>query len=988
MTVMPTPSYLTSTAPGDHDRVASHRSDEQRVLLLDGTWKFRWFPSHLDAPEGPVGDTAGWDDIAVPGHFVLQGDGAYGKPIYTNVQYPIPLDPPYVPDANATGDYVVEFELPGSDDDDEEWSEWQSWQRVLLRFDGIESLGVVTLNDERVGVVRGSRLRTELDVIRELRPGRNVLHVRVHQWSAMTYVEDQDQWWLPGIFRSVALVGRPAGGIDDHWLDAGLDEASGEGTLRCEFVADEAAWPITVSIPELDVQHTFAGPDDVQTLRIPGVEPWDCDHPKLYDATIEASGETIQQRVGFRSVRIDDGELFVNGVPLRMRGVNRHEFDCDRGRIVSDERCWQDLRLMKQSGMNTVRTSHYPPAPNFLDMCDEIGMFVVLENDLESHGFELDGWRKNPSDDPAWTEHLLDRMRRTVERDKNHASVIMWSLGNESGVGRNLGLMYEWTKHRDPSRPVHYEGEHTEQYSDVASRMYFTADQIKDMALGSEESGYKSAPNRRGLPVMLCEYAHAMGNGPAGMVEYEESFELPGVIGGLIWEWRDHGLRTTINGHEDFGYGGDFGEVIHDGTFVVDGLTDPEGRPSPGLAEAAAHFTPIRIFVGADHVVIDNLRHSADTTDLEWWLVVDGPERTELRSKLDIDILAAGESRCVELSVPDDAGELWISVEAVLAEDTDWADKGFVVARDQFRREAEPAPLLDQCRHQIKEWSVGPVELDPTTGQLVSWAGHEVRGASATLWRAPTSNDEIAGRPSFADANPYAADVTVESATLANSWRNAGLDRLVSRLESISRDATSITIRRQLTPAREVNGVTVVERWSAEAQGARLTVSLIPSGTWRTTWPRAGWHALLPGGYTHVEWTGFGPGEAYPDTQAAGWLGHFDSAIDDLDFRYVVPQEVGHRPDLRRMVLSGEGLPTLEITSASSVRPGWSLSRHSAEELDAAGHRSELPTSSGLHLYLDAAQHGIGTGSCGPAALAPYQLWPREVTIDVILRAR
>lgn len=994
--------YLISTEPGDHDRVVSHRQHEPLCWSLDGTWRFHFSPTTSAAPADAAEvdlDDSGWEPIQVPSHFVLTDDSRWGRPIYTNVKFPIPLDPPHVPDANLTGDYRLEFELPGAETTTEgirpgePWQGWRDFQRVLLRFDGVESIGLVHLNGTRVGVVRGSRLRTELDVTDLLRPGRNLLHVRVHQWSAMTYVEDQDQWWLPGIFRSVCLIGRPAGGIDDFWLDAGYDHRTGRGRIVPEITAADDAWPITLRIDDLHFEQTFASADELLPLDLGEVVAWDCDTPRLYTATLASNGETIEAKIGFRTVRVVGRELLVNGRPLRMRGVNRHEFDPDKGRIVSEERLRADLMMMKQHGMNTVRTSHYPPHPRFLDSCDELGLFVVLENDLETHGFELAGWVGNPTDDPTWTDHLVDRMRRTVERDKNHPSVIIWSLGNESGTGANLAAMSAWTHRRDPGRPVHYEGDHAGRYTDILSRMYPPLEGLEDLSdgLGSALTDIPGqAARQTDRPIMLCEFVHAMGNGPGGVAGYEHLFDtLPGVIGGLVWEWRDHGLRTTINGQPDFGYGGDFGEVFHDATFVIDGLTTPDGHPSPAMAEVAAQFTPIRLEMDQEVVFIRNLRHSADTSDLVFTVVVDGPDGEVGREEMDVPVIESGDEIAVVLpSVAPSAHERWLSVVASLGDDSAWAPAGHVVARAQVIIEPTHGPAATPRPRpaHLDGWQVGPVTLDPVTGRPSSWAGVPVSESDTTLWRAPTSNDSLRTFGSYELADVVATrGLGVDAPSSAERWRDAGLDRLVSRLVELRHDGDRITVRRRQAPAQGTWGVEVIEQWTELEGQAALGIDIVPFGRFDCTWPRVGWHLLLPGGYSEASWVGTGPGEAYPDSDAGVWLGSFSADIDDLCFGYIVPQETGHRPNLRRLAISGAGLPTLQVSSSGPHHPGFTLARHDAHELDAASHCSELGTSRGVHLYLDAAQHGLGSRSCGPDVRPEFQLWAKAVRIDLQL---
>ncbi len=430
-------SYLEDPGPGRGSLPprAAFTSDAP-ALSLNGTWRFRLSPSLAAAPAGVEGDEfddSAWDELAVPSLWQLHG---HGRPAYTNVRYPFPVDPPHVPSDNPTGDHRLRFDLP---------PDWPAGSAVL-RFDGIDSCGRIWLNGTELGITQGSRLPSEFEVGPLLRPGGNVLVVRVHQWSAGSYLEDQDMWWLSGIFRAVTLLARPDGGIGDYWVRADYDHTTGLGTVRVETGQD-----VVLDLPELGVVGHPAG----EPLELP-VEPWSAETPRLYEGTLSTAAEQVRVRIGFRTITISEGQLQVNGRRLLLRGVNRHEHDPRTGRVVSPETALADVLLMKRHNVNAVRTSHYPPDPAFLELCDTHGLWVIDECDLETHGFEPLGWAGNPSGDPRWAEAYLDRMRRTVERDKNRPSVILWSLGNESHTGDNLARMAEWVRRPrpDPADPL------------------------------------------------------------------------------------------------------------------------------------------------------------------------------------------------------------------------------------------------------------------------------------------------------------------------------------------------------------------------------------------------------------------------------------------------------------------------------------------------------------------------------------------------------
>ncbi|WP_399082811.1 glycoside hydrolase family 2 TIM barrel-domain containing protein [Streptomyces sp. BBFR2] len=942
-------------------------SDAAR-LSLDGRWRFRLSPAATarDAAFAePDFDDGRWDELRVPGHWVLQGHGA---PAYTNTAYPFPVDPPRVPDENPTGDHRYRFDLP---------ADWPDGPAVL-HFGGVESCARVWLNGTELGHFKGSRLAHEFAVGPLLRRRGNVLAVRVHQWSSGSYLEDQDQWWLPGIFREVTLHSRPEGSVGDHFVHAGYDHTTGLGTLR---VSSDPPGRVTVPALGLDLA---TGESATVAVR-----PWTAETPVLYDGELVTPGERVPLRIGFRTVRVADGLLQVNGVRILLRGVNRHEFDPVRGRALDIATMRRDLLLMKRHNLNAVRTSHYPPHPAFLGLCDELGMWVVEECDLETHGFRALGWRNNPVDDPRWEPALLDRARRMVERDKNHPSVIMWSLGNECGTGRGLSAMAAWMRRRDPSRPLHYEGDPDCADTDVYSRMYADHAEVERIGRRAEEPPADAAlaAHRRELPFVLCEYAHAMGNGPGGLSEYQRLFETyPRCQGGFVWEWLDHGLRrATPEGAEFHAYGGDFGEELHDANFVCDGLVLPDRTPSPGLTELKKVVEPVRITAGGDGsdgppptVVIRNLHDVADLSGLafRWAYEVDGAVWGS--GTLEVPDTAAGAAAEVALppvpsppggapggSGADGAGpEAWWTVRAVLAEETAWAPAGHEVAWGQLparapgHRSGPPTRAWVAPRRSEAAIALGPGVFDPATGLLTAVAGEPVRGPRLDVWRAPTDNDEAApGKP---DPGPAAA------------WRRAGLHRMHHRTDAVTVSPEGLTVRTRVAAAGTDAALRVVHRWSATAELLRLEVDVAPEGEWAVPLPRLGLRMAVPGGLGHARWFGGGPGEGYPDSRAAARLGRWESSVDALQTPYVRPQENGARPGVRWAELTrpdGTGLRIDGVPEFFLTARRWTT-----EELDAARHTTDLTPGDQVWLHLDHAQHGLGSRSCGPGVLPRHRL--------------
>ncbi|GAA4573178.1 glycoside hydrolase family 2 TIM barrel-domain containing protein [Planotetraspora kaengkrachanensis] len=984
-------AYVTDTAPGSGALRAARSwlHSDAPSLSLNGLWRFRLSPTAPATEEFAAADfdDSGWDGIPVPSHWVLQGDGAYGRPIYTNVQYPFPIDPPYVPDENPTGDHRRHFDVP---------ADWSDAERIVLRFDGVESVFKVWVNGDEIGSASGSRLAHEFDVTSSVRPGDNVVAVRVHQWSAASYLEDQDQWWLPGVFRDVTLIARPAGGIEDVWLRTGFE--NGRGRIDAEITAGAEAFPVTLRIPELGVEQVWATAADVVPLAVGDVEPWSAERPRLYDVTVSTAAESIALRAGFRTVEIRGDRFLVNGRRVVFHGMNRHEAHPERGRVFDEAHAREDLARMKRFNVNAIRTSHYPPHPRLLDLADELGFWVILECDLETHGFGDVGWAGNPSDDPAWREAYLDRIRRTVERDKNHPSIVIWSLGNEAGTGANLAAMSAWVHARDTGRPVHYEGDYAGEYTDVYSRMYASVPETEQIGTDGSRAPLMGCTPAQGArqrtkPFLLCEYTHAMGNGPGALDQYEALVHrYPRLHGGFVWEWRDHGiLTTTPDGTPYYAYGGDFGEVVHDGNFVMDGMVLSSDVPTPGLHEFKAVVQPVRFAFDGDDVAITNLRHSADTSDLRFIWRAEHEGTLVDSGEMEVPVLAAGESARVPLPripVAPDA-ETWLTVDAVLAAPAAWAGEGHVIATAQLDRSAS-RPVPEVRRESGWRPSGGTLTLgiaEFVGGSLVRLAGRDVAGPRLELFRAPTDNDK--GATEEVDGS----DASVPGVSNAELWRRDGLDRLTTRLLSVEQTAGALRTISKVSAANSALSVIVESVWSLVGGELELRVEIEPSRGWRTVWPRIGIRFDLPDGGAPVDgadWFGLGPLESYPDSLRAARTGRFSATIDDLGVDYARPQETGHRSQVRDLTLTSAGAEVLRIVAFPDTRgrrPGFTLSRHTPQQIARAGHPFELPRSETSHLIVDAAQHGLGSRACGPDVWPEFALRPEARTIRLRISA-
>lgn len=993
--------YVTAFGPGSSLPPRSTTSSDAVEVSLDGQWRFRLVPGLAETTtwfESVDFDDSDWASVEVPGAWQLDGlpgETRYGAPAYTNVVYPFPIDPPFVPDVNPTGEYRVRVE----------WPEKSPTSSVLLRFEGVESAFAVWCNGVRVGEATGSRLTHEFEVTDALQQGANVIAVRVHQFSAASYLEDQDMWWLAGIFRSVTLLDRPADGLDDYFVHADYDHHRGLGQLHVE-----TSQPAQLSVPELGILDVDAS----QALTELDVEPWSQESPRLYLATLTTPGEQLEIRIGFRTVTIDGTRILVNGAPLMLRGVNRHEWHPLTGRTLDEATMRADIELMLAHNVNAVRTSHYPPDTRFLDLCDEYGLWVMDECDLETHGFEFEDWQGAPAADERFFPAMADRMRRTLERDKNHPSIISWSLGNESHTGPGLAAMAEWVRERDSSRFIHYEGDRPTDYTDVYSTMYANLEEVEQIGEGTERPGLhptredtasltaEQADARRGKPHLQCEYAHAMGNGPGLLDEYRELFErYDRLHGGFIWEWIDHGIAQQNEDGDYFAYGGDFGEELHDGNFVIDGLVFPDRTPSPGLVEAKKVFEPVRIGVDADGVQVQNLRMHADTRDLAFHGEVITRDSDPIRFELDVPIVAAGDSVSIEL--PEDiradarqvSGSYWITAYATLAHDAAWAPAGHEVTFGQSAAlgttdfetlESRPGSVEAQisANSAVSAGSSGDF-AEFSNGGLISLGGFDVVSPVLDLYRAPTDNDL---RPE--------GFFGIADATL---WERAGLHRLHSRIVSSTEDDETgeFVVRTRSAAAGAAAFVDCCWRWRQVGDGVRLMWTAEPSRSWPEVLPKIGIRLGLPANWDEFSWFGLGPQESYPDSISAVRMGRFHSSVAGLQTPYVFPQENGNRSEVSSFTIgqgsdghgggAGGGLRfELDTPASVSVHP-WT-----AEELGAARHTYDLDEGgsapANVWLNVDAAVHGLGTAACGPGVSEQFRLRPRPVKLSLTITRR
>ena len=938
-----------------------------RVLSLNGDWRFRLFLTVLEAPDSLMGQElvdSDWDLLSVPSCWQMHG---YGKPAYTNIIYPIPLDPPRVPTENPTGCYRRTFSIP---------ADWQS-RTTVLRFEGVDSVFTVWVNGKEVGAAKGSRLPSEFDITEFMTAGENLLAVRVHQWSDATYLEDQDMWWLSGIFRDVSLLSRPAARLADLFVHTAYDPATGIGSLKVDVSLTEGGSSLALFEDGIS-EPIWSGEGPISAVK-----PWSAEIPNLYTLLVTVkdglgtTSEATSIRVGFRTVEMRGGLLLVNGVAVKLKGVNRHEHHPDLGRTVPYEAARQDAILMKRHNVNAVRTSHYPPHPQFLDICDDIGLYVIDECDFEAHGFDSHP-DINPSLDPRYTSACVDRMVRMVERDKNHPSIIMWSLGNEAVCGCNHKAMSDWAKARD-SRPIHYERDQTTEIVDIFSQMYASIDDLEK--IGRYEDTLEDAPDllaaRMKKPYILCEYAHAMGNGPGSLREYWETiYEYPRLQGAFVWEWLDHGIRQfTSEGVEYFAYGGDFGEPVHDSNFVIDGLLFPDRTPSPALTQLKKILEPFEITGEAGKIQLLSRLDFAGTENLEavWELLRDG--KVVDSGELSLPYIPARAAEEIDLPVeyPMEPGEWLLEVSLKLKEDNDWAEAGYELAWGQIALAGRPLPAvapeptLVEIHHNGLSTTVSGASFALTfskvTGELVSWtnSGQPVilAGPKLDLWRAPTDND-------------------FGWQAVGKKWREQRLDRLTHRFDGLSveqldENSVEVTVKTRVAPPVDPWGFYCTYTYRITGDGAAdLTVDVVPHLSVPSVLPRVGVSLRLPGSLEQSQWYGLGPGEAYVDTHEAQRLRVWEAPIDSLRTNYIRPQESGNRMDVRWAIFTAADGTGIRVEGHPTFM--FSAERFTTDDIDKASHTYDLIPRDFVTLRLDHRHHGIGSNSCGPAPLEKYEL--------------
>lgn len=906
--------------------------------LLNGDWRFAFYSRDIDAPE----QIDIWDTIPVPGCWQLHG---YENPNYSNINYPYPCDPPYVPDDNPCGIYEREFILA------------EKWGKVYFVFEGVSSCAYLYINGNYVGFTQGSHLQAEFDITDYVVAGVNTVRAKVLKWCCGSYLEDQDFFRYNGIFRDVYVLQRPENHIgdvqmipDDKAICVCLD-----GYANVKILAGDTL------LTEAEMQNEFVYCPENPVL-------WNAEKPFLYTVLLERNGEEIELKAGLRKVGVSaDYALLINGVPVKLHGVNHHDTSANRGWCQSNEELKKDLLLMKELNMNCVRTSHYPPTPAFMQMCDEIGLYVVCETDIETHGFlrrlpnvpyrydvESNEW---PCTMAQWKDEYVDRMRRMVEVFKNFPSVIMWSTGNESGHGCNHVEMIRWTKGRDNTRLIHAEDASKTQFNnaDVFSMMYSSLKEMEEFALRDNIN----------MPVFLCEYSHAMGNGPGDVWDYNELFDkYPKLIGGCIWEWADH--VVTVDGVQK--YGGDFeGEQTHDGNFCCDGLVFANRTLKAGSLEAKAAYQPIRTRYENGVLTVYN---RLDFTNLNeytfrYWIEVDGQKQAVEETVLQVAPHTLAE---VEIGYVPVACKLGATLNTQLLKD------GREVAHTQHELPC------DICRKEKK------AELAlQENGDTIIAQGDGFRYVFSRHYGTFTSicvggKEQLAGMPKLSACRaPTDNDRNIRFRWLQlDEWQGENLDKSSVKVYNCRLEGNTIVVEGSLSGISRAPLFRFTEKIAVFEDG-QITVTLQGNIRKDAIWlPRLGFEWELPGDVKEFTYYGNGPAESYRDSCHAGFVSLHTSSADAEYVCYVRPQEHGNHTQTKMLQIGNLAFNAEEMEI--------NVSRYSIDALLKAEHTDELVMDHKTHLRIDYKVSGLGSHSCGPDLEKKYRLDEKEIDFSFSIR--
>ena len=960
------------------------RSNSDFYHSLNGNWKFKWVAEQSLLEESfhaKEYDDSGWDNIEVPSNWQLKG---YGIPIYTNIKYPFPADPPRIKKDNPAGAYRRDFKIPKA---------WKD-KEILLHFAGVQSAFYLWINGQKVGYSQGSMTPAEFNITDFVNIGKeNQISVKVYRWSDGSYLEDQDFWRLSGIYRDVFLLAAPKLHIDDIFVKASLNNNYTDGRFAVETKianrGNQTAKNMKLRLELLDsskkrifrkenfIEKGIAKKSSIlnkfeKTIKNPC--KWSAEDPNLYTLVLELlnnDGEVLEAttvRTGFRKVEIIDGQFMVNGKPVEFRGTNRHEIEPTRGRAITRKSMIKDIKLMKQHNINAVRTSHYPNQTIWYDLCDEYGLYVWDEANIEGHHLRETG---KLNDNPAWKDAIVDRGMSMLERDKNHPSILVWSMGNETGYGQNFDTLAYHIRKRDPSRPIHYDDSKEEtgvSAFDIISNMYAKPEQIVEF--------HSDFPDR---PIILCEYAHAMGNNGGIMSYWNVINKYPRLQGGFIWDWVDQGLRKKNEaGQYFFAYGGDFGDEPNDANFCLNGLVYPDRRISPALKEAKYAYQPV-LFQAADlingQVKIKNKYSFTNLKEYDFtWKLTSAGQIIQQGKLKNLDIAPLAEKMInIPISKPGvkSGQEYFLTLDMKLAEKTKWAEKGHLIAQEQFKmpfeiptiKKVDPQSLSTLTKEENKtSISISgddfSVNFDKTSGNLQSYRfeGQELieKGPELCFWRAPTDNDQ---------KDPKGV----------RKWKNQNLNQLEARVADLKTESEEnfavVKIRKILLAPNKTVRFQVMHIYRVLGNGDLLLSNFIYPAEDLDVLPKVGLKMHLAKNLNNVKWYGLGPYETYPDRKSSAIVDIYDMSVDELFEPYIKPQENGNRSEVRWVTMT-DGENGLLFEGGELFN--FSASFYRDKDLEHAAHLYELQKQDYIVFDFDHKQAGLGTAGCGPGVRPEY----------------
>ncbi len=959
--------------------------DSEFYLSLNGKWHFNWVKKPSDRPVNFYStdfDISRWDIIDVPSNWQMKG---YGIPMYLNIRYPPSVKLTNIPtidhEYNPVGSYKKKFKIP---------KDWIG-REIFIHFAGVKSAFYLWINGKKIGYSQDSMSPAEFNITNFVKEGENDISVEVYRWSDSSYLEDQDMWRFSGIFRDVYLFSTPKVHVRDFYIKTELDELYIDALLKIKLKiknyndTDSVNVNLDVNLPEISESTTIKAlkieanseKELELTNRIQNPDKWTAETPNLYELIILLKNDENQVievencKIGFRKVEIKkDGGLYINGKLIILKGVNRHEHDPDNGRAISYDRMLQDIKIMKCNNINAVRTSHYPNHPRWYDLCDKYGIYVLDECNLESHGLR----DIIPASDPKWTAACVDRMVNMVERDKNHPSVIIWSLGNEAGMGETFKIMKESTLEIDTSRPIHYEGDFNQEVSDMVSNMYLSPKRlerfIKGNRYGTQTKSLRFKEDQI-KPYILCEYAHAMGNSLGNFQEFMDIFEkYPNAIGGFIWDMIDQGLRKkSIDGKEYWAYGGDFGDIPNDGNFCINGILMPDRTPNPSLYEVRKVYQnitvrPINLLDGFVEIQNKFVFESTENLDLTWELAENG------------NVIQRGTFKCPSISpgnrlktkIPiqnfefNFKHEYHIKLMFSLLEETLWAKSGYIIAWDQFE-----IPLNSTKKQGVKNSDILPiseigkddahfeikgknyeVRINKETGALDSYSfkGNEVinKPLHPNFWRAPTDND--LGLVDMDDGAYPSMDM---------EWKEINKSRKVVKISSykIDESLTKVLVESILIPEDDPL-ITLYEIY--ESGDVLIKNEYTPS----KNLVKFGMQGGIPKEFNQITWYGRGPHETMLDRKSGAAIGIYSCSLKEFIHPYVRPQENSNRTDVRWVAFTnkeGEGLIVVDAGGEHLSISAWP---YTMEDLEASTHNHELSERDFNTINVDLKQQGVG----------------------------